>query len=123
MNGRFQVQGGKNWIFPKEMNANRFFWDSHRLEIWLNHFCPSMGPNGGRVAIDSGKTRPAQPRATKPVFESKHQLRPGQAELQFLVGRCRMGGIVYHMLHMFISDWSALIIPLKATLDSMRTLR
>jgi hypothetical protein len=43
MNGRFQMQGGKNWIFPKEMNANRFFWDSHWLEIWSNHFCPSMG--------------------------------------------------------------------------------
>jgi hypothetical protein len=23
MNGRFQMQGGKNWILPKEMNANR----------------------------------------------------------------------------------------------------
>jgi hypothetical protein len=29
MNGRFKMQGGKNWIFPKEMNANQFFWDSH----------------------------------------------------------------------------------------------
>ena len=53
MNGIFQMQGGKNWIFPKEMNANRFFWDSHWLEIWSNHFCPSMGPNGGIVAMDS----------------------------------------------------------------------
>ncbi len=48
------MQGGKNWIFPKEMNANRFFWDSHWLEIWSNHFCPSMEPNGGSVAMDSG---------------------------------------------------------------------
>jgi hypothetical protein len=24
MNGRFQMQGGKNWILPKEINANRF---------------------------------------------------------------------------------------------------
>jgi hypothetical protein len=47
MNGRFQMQGGKNWIFQKEINANRFFWDSYCLEIWSNHFCPSMGPNGG----------------------------------------------------------------------------
>jgi hypothetical protein len=31
MNGRFQMQGGKNWFLPKEMNANRFFWDSHAL--------------------------------------------------------------------------------------------
>ncbi len=55
MNGRFQMQGGKNWILPKEMNANRFLWDSHWLEIWSNHFCPSMGPNGGSVAMDSGQ--------------------------------------------------------------------
>jgi hypothetical protein len=53
MNGRFQMQGGKNWLLPKEMNANRFFWDSHWLEIWSNHFYPSMGPNGGSVAMDS----------------------------------------------------------------------
>ncbi len=54
MNGRFQMQGGKNWFLPKEMNANRFFWDSHWLEIWSNHFYPSMGPNGVSVAMDSG---------------------------------------------------------------------
>jgi hypothetical protein len=52
MNGRSQMQGGKNWILPKEMNANRFFRDSHWLEIWKNHLCPSMGPNGGSVAMD-----------------------------------------------------------------------
>ncbi len=51
MNGRYKMQGGKNW--PKEMNANRFFWNSHWLEIWSNHLCPSMGPNGGSVAMDS----------------------------------------------------------------------
>jgi hypothetical protein len=50
------MQGGKNWIFPKYINANRFFWDSHWLEIWSNHFCPSMGLNGGSVATDSGET-------------------------------------------------------------------
>jgi hypothetical protein len=33
MNGRFQMQGGKNWILPTEMNANRFFWDAHWLKI------------------------------------------------------------------------------------------
>ncbi len=26
------MQGGKNWILPKQINANRFFWDSHWLE-------------------------------------------------------------------------------------------
>ncbi len=56
MNGRFQKQGGKNWFLPKEMNANRFFWDSHWLEIWPNHFYPSIGPNGGSVAMDSGSS-------------------------------------------------------------------
>jgi hypothetical protein len=55
MNVIFQKQGGKNWFLPKENNANRFFWDSHWLEIWSNHFCPSMGPNGGSVATDSGQ--------------------------------------------------------------------
>jgi hypothetical protein len=53
MNGRFQMQGGKNWILSKYVNANRFFWDSHWLEIWSNHFCPSMGLNRGSVATDS----------------------------------------------------------------------
>jgi hypothetical protein len=47
------MQGGKNWFLLKEMNANRFFCDSHWLEIWSNHFYPSMGPNGGSVAMDS----------------------------------------------------------------------
>ncbi len=56
MNGRFQMQGGKNWILPKQVNENRFFWDSHWLEIWSNHFCPSMGLNGGSVATDSDLT-------------------------------------------------------------------
>jgi hypothetical protein len=37
------MQGGENWIFQKEINANLIFWDSHWLEIWSNHFCPSMG--------------------------------------------------------------------------------
>jgi hypothetical protein len=53
MNEISQMQGGKNWILPKEINANRFFRDSHWLEIWKNHLCPSMGPNGGIVAVDS----------------------------------------------------------------------
>ncbi len=49
------MQGGKNWILPIEMNANRFFWDSHWLKIWPNHFCPSMGPNGESLAMDSAQ--------------------------------------------------------------------
>jgi len=46
MNRRSHMQGGKNWILPKEINACKpFFCDSHRLEIWKNR--PSIGPNGG----------------------------------------------------------------------------
>jgi hypothetical protein len=45
------MQGGKNSIFPKEINANRIFWDSHWLEIWSNYLSPSMGQNGGSVAM------------------------------------------------------------------------
>jgi hypothetical protein len=55
MNGRFQMHGAKNWILLKEMNANRFFWDSHWLEIWANHLFLSMGSNGRIVAMDSGQ--------------------------------------------------------------------
>ncbi len=40
MNGEFQIQGGKNWILPKEMNANRLFWDSHWLESGQTTFVP-----------------------------------------------------------------------------------
>ncbi len=69
MNGRFQMQGGKNWFLPKEMNANRFFWDSHSLEIWSNHFYPSMGPNGGSVAMDSVQTLKARFESRRPFFE------------------------------------------------------
>ncbi len=49
MNGRFQMHVDKNWILPNEVNANRFFWDSHWLEIWSNQLCLSMGPS---VAMD-----------------------------------------------------------------------
>ncbi len=31
MNGKFQMQGGKNWILQKQINANGFFSDSHWL--------------------------------------------------------------------------------------------
>ncbi len=47
MNGRSQRQGCQNWILPKEINANRFFWDSRWLEIWKNHFCPTYGTEMG----------------------------------------------------------------------------
>jgi hypothetical protein len=53
MNGIYQMQGGKNWILPQEMNANRFFWDSNWLEIWPNHLFHCMGLNGGSVAMSA----------------------------------------------------------------------
>ncbi len=43
-----------NWILTKKVNWIRFFWDSHWLEIWKKHLCPSMGSNGGNVAMYSG---------------------------------------------------------------------
>ncbi len=95
MNGRSQMQGGKNWFLPKEMNANRFFCDSHWLEIWSNHFCPSIGPNGGSVAMDSEApslfdrahrrqhsrhrhVRPHQLTQPEPVAPRRSVLAPGQ---------------------------------------------
>ncbi len=47
------MQGGKNWILSKEMNANRFFRDFHWLEICKNHLRLSMGQKEGSVAMDS----------------------------------------------------------------------
>jgi hypothetical protein len=54
MKGKFQMQGGKNWILPKEINANRFFWDPHWLEIGSNHVFPSMGPEGSWLWTPKG---------------------------------------------------------------------
>ncbi len=50
-----QMQGGQNWTLPKEINADRFFWNSHWLDSWKNQYkCPSMGPNGRSAASTSG---------------------------------------------------------------------
>ncbi len=35
---------GENWILPKEINANQFFWDSHWLEIWKKQLMALYGP-------------------------------------------------------------------------------
>jgi hypothetical protein len=67
MNERSQMQRGKNWILPKEINENRFFRDSHWQEFWKKHLCPSMGPNGGIVAMDSVHVEP-------PVVDEIHGL-------------------------------------------------
>ncbi len=37
------TQGGKNWILPKEISANRFFWDSYWLETWKKRFLSLYG--------------------------------------------------------------------------------
>ncbi len=37
------------------MNAKQFFGVSHWLENWSNHLLPSMGLNGGSVAMNLGK--------------------------------------------------------------------
>jgi hypothetical protein len=77
------MQGGKNWIFPKEKNANRFFGDSHWLEIWSNHLCPSMGPNGGSVAMDyDRKYRQASLRITPFVVHNDHMTSTNKSATQ-----------------------------------------
>jgi hypothetical protein len=41
MNERSQIQlEGKNWILPKEMNANRFFRGSYWMENWKITYVP-----------------------------------------------------------------------------------
>ncbi len=50
INSWSQMQGGQSWILPKEINANRFFWDSHWLKIW------KKPPNGGSAAMESGSS-------------------------------------------------------------------
>jgi hypothetical protein len=50
------MQGGKNWILPKELNTNH---SSETLKGWKfgKNLCPSMKTNGGSVgcvAMDSG---------------------------------------------------------------------
>jgi hypothetical protein len=49
MNGKFQMQGGKNWFCR---NRSMPTGSSATLIGW--HLCTSMGPNGGSVAMDSG---------------------------------------------------------------------
>jgi hypothetical protein len=51
MNGKSQMQGGKNWILPKNVYVNRFFRDSHWLEIWAR-ICNRLWSPG----IDSEKS-------------------------------------------------------------------
>jgi hypothetical protein len=56
MNGRFQIQGGKNWILPKEMNANRFFWSLIGWKSGQTTYIPLVGP-----------TNPSEVRQFEPI--------------------------------------------------------
>jgi hypothetical protein len=78
------MQGGKNWILPKELNANWFFWDSHWLEIWSNHFCPSMGPNYRERGngLRSAQYKHFFPHRTLFQFMCPIAQQPGQAVVQ-----------------------------------------
>ncbi len=48
--GDFKCREVKLDFAERDERKPDFRW----LEIWSNHFCPSMGPNGGSVAMDSG---------------------------------------------------------------------
>ncbi len=63
-------------------------------------------------ALEGVPYRLAQPRAAM-VIESNYQLRPGPADLQLLVGSCRLRGIAYVYVRLERS---------YITLDSMCTL-
>ncbi len=92
------MQGGKNRILPKEMRANRFFWDSHWLEIWSNHFCPSMGPNGGSVAMDS----------VHGVIDLRKDLQASD-----LLASKRENLAVQNIIHSFVSCLAAFLDPVR----------
>ncbi len=69
--GRSQMQGGKNWILPKEINPNRFFWESHWLEIAMENPLMSLyGTEWTERAMDSAHVPFQLNRAEceKPVF-------------------------------------------------------
>jgi hypothetical protein len=55
MNGRSQMQGVKNWILSKEINASGSSETLIGGKSRKNHFCPSIGPNGGTVTMDLGR--------------------------------------------------------------------
>ncbi len=90
--GDLKCRAAKNWILPKEIIANRFFWDSHWLEIRENHLCPSMGPNGGSVALDSDVACSGMAEGNKPVlfyFYSFHGTASLACLLLFSVVNCQ----------------------------------
>jgi hypothetical protein len=58
MNGRSQIWGGKNGIFAERDKCKPVLLRLSLAGNLENHSCTSMGPNGGRVAMDSGLSRP-----------------------------------------------------------------
>ncbi len=67
-----------NWILPKERNANRFFWDSHWLEIWVHSHAPSIRSHRGTKVVwpDFQRMRvPEEPRFVL-IFFGKIQFLP-----------------------------------------------
>ncbi len=71
------------------------------------------------VALEGVPYRIAEPRANKPVFESNHQLLGMKANLPNLSGELQAGGDSICL--MFMLDWSVLITPQQAILDSLST--
>jgi hypothetical protein len=55
MKGRFQMQGGKNWILPKERDECKpvLLGLSLAGNLVKPHLFPSMGLNAGSVAMGS----------------------------------------------------------------------
>jgi hypothetical protein len=51
------MQGDKNWILPKKINENRYFYSQtlygRKFGNTTYVICPSIGPNGGNVAMNS----------------------------------------------------------------------
>ncbi len=80
------------------------------LEIWPGTTCSLAWPVAGCTRTTLGWRK-------NQFMESKHQLRPGPADLHLLVGSWRLGGIAYVYVWM-----GGFLTPQKATLNSMRTL-
>jgi hypothetical protein len=58
MNGRSQIWGGKKGIFAERDKCKPVLLRRSLAGNLGNHLCPSKGPNGGSVAMDSGLSRP-----------------------------------------------------------------
>jgi hypothetical protein len=66
MKGRSQMQEDKNWIFLKEINADRFYRGSHWLEIWKNHYGTEWREHGYGLGLV--RVKPKKPRCRNERF-------------------------------------------------------